>query len=187
MDNNKVFFAGWYTFACCAVAQFYVILFSRGTFIKIVLILIGVGFTFTSYVSIKKFILYPFPMFSEDEMNFGIWVMQNTRPNDVFFTPPFFSNAAMSYAGRLSTMGYAGWVVSHGLDLNKRMALMHQMTRNPEDKKLFVENGIRYAVAKADDDTAAGIVFPEPVGNSHWMKIIEFNTHKVYRLLDTLF
>lgn len=185
MDNTKVFYAGWYTLACCTVAQFFISVWtkSRNVIIKVFLVLIFIGFSFSSFICIYKSIAYPFTMFGHDDMNFGKWVIRYTDPNSVFLSSAFHSNPAMSYGGRLVTMGYGGWIGSHGLDYGKRdNFIKHLVSNDLENVTSFESNGIKYIFSR-DDDKERGFQFPEPAPNSHWVKIFEFSPLKVYRLL----
>lgn len=184
MDNTKVFYAGWYTVACCAVAQFFIFVWTKtkNIIIKGTLIAIFIGFSFSSFICIYKSIRYPFDMFNEDEMRFGEWIIKYTAPNSVFLSSSFPSNPALSYGGRLVTMGYGGWVASHGLDYYQRECLIRDLAKNAENISLFESYGINYAFSK-DDDQSRGFDFPEPSPNSHWIKIFDFYPIKLYRLI----
>jgi hypothetical protein len=183
MDNTKVFFAGWYPLACCAVAHCIVWLCANGGWAAKGLVLFAIaGFLAGSFVTVGKALIFPFQLFTIDELDFGGWVMQNTPKDAVFMGSMWHSNTAMTIGGRHIAMGYGGWVWSHGLNLTKRIALVRELVDNREDRERLEQFGVKYALVRPDDHSN-GFQFPPPPPTSRWVSIIEAGTLKVYRML----
>ena len=185
MDNNKVFYAGWYSLACCAVAHFIIAVWSRSRgdiLVKVILIWTVIGFSLSSVVAIGKAIFYAFPMFNNDEKEMGQWVMENTLKDSVFLTNQWHANTVMSIGGRIIMLGYGGWVWTHGLDHEKRNRFIRDLARDIEAPEEFDRWKIRYVVTKSDDD-AEKFYFPTPGPYSRWICVVDISNAKVYRML----
>jgi hypothetical protein len=185
MDNNKVFFATWYPLACCAVAHYVLWIASHGTvFVSMVCVFVVFFFSFGSVVTLQKALKYRFDLFTNAEKDLGEWVMRNTHKDSVFLGSMWHSNPAMSLGGRVMTMGYRGWVWSHGLNISKKEALMRRLAADLENATAFNELGIQYAISHIEDETN-GFQFPSPSATSRWIPIIEIPSARVYRILQT--
>jgi hypothetical protein len=186
MDNTKVYLCAWYPLACCAVAHCLVDVIMRcrrWVFLVALSIVVSfTGFSISSVVCLYKALTIPFAMFDIAEMNFGLWVMENTRPDAAMLAAGWHASPMMSLAGRLITMGYGGWVWSHGLDYGARERWIADLVRNRENVTRFVAEGISYAVGKEDGGHNA---FPPPPPYSRWMPVVEIKNARLYRLLRT--
>ncbi|OHT09660.1 hypothetical protein TRFO_21379 [Tritrichomonas foetus] len=186
MDNNKVFFAGWYPIACAAVSHFIVCLIHNGhkyrRFLLVVVSLVIFSFSFGSVVTIFKAIKYNFPLFTRDEMSMGEWIMKNTRKDTVVMGSGWHSSSPMSIGGRVITMGYGGWVWTHGLSYEKRVEMMDNLVQNRENVSLFDEFNIQYIVSKPDD-RQRNFEFPEVDDSSHWLQLMNIGSAKLYRIV----
>ena len=183
MDNNKVFFAGWYCVACCAVAHFIIGLWVNSpskVLVRILLVCTVMGFSMSSVVAISKALIYSFPMFSHDEKALGQWVMENTQKDSIFVTSEWHANTVMSIGGRIIALGYGGWVWTHGLDYGSRQSFISSLIRDKELPEKFDRWNIRYIVSKADEN---GLTFDDPGPNSHWIPVCEISNMKIYRML----
>jgi hypothetical protein len=123
-------------------------------------------------------------MFSPEERDIGIWVMQNTKREAAVLAGGWHGNTLMSLAGRLVTMGYGGWVWTHGLSLDARRQFMNNLVRNRDNVSYFAPHKIEYALAKSDDGSR-GFNFSEPAPSSRWMLLFDLGHLKVYRILKT--
>jgi hypothetical protein len=185
MDNNKVFFAAWYPLACCAVAHFVMWMAVNGNALANVVTVFAIFlFSLSSLVTIQKALHYRFDLFTSPEKDFGEWVMRNTLKDSVFLGSMWHSNPAMSVGGRLVTMGYGGWVWTHGLNVTARQVLMHRLTADIENATAFNEFKIRYAIAHTED-SEHGFRFPTPPAESRWIAILEIQSARIYRILQT--
>lgn len=184
MDNNKVFFAGWYTIACCIVSHTILTLWNHGNILlRYALGFVVLGYMASSVFTIGKAIRLPFMMYTPDEMLLGQWVMENTLKNSVVMGSSWHANTAMSLGGRLVTLGYGGWVWTHGLNYGSRDALMKKMIQHREDEEMFKPLNIQYAMAKNDDHTR-GYNWTVPETDSRWVKVVDVGTAQLYRLLN---
>lgn len=188
MDNNKVFFAGWYPIACSQVSHFFVCLLSRGQKHRNLLIFVSLficfTFSFGSFICIGKALLYSFPLFSKNDLFLGEWIMKNTRKDAVFLSSTWHSNVAMSIGGRLLTMGYGGWVWTHGLDLEGRSYLIQTLLSNMENASAFDNLNIQYAIQRSDDKDL-GFFFPQLNESSNWLLLYDSPITKLYRNTHT--
>jgi hypothetical protein len=186
MDNTKVFFAGWYSIACAAAANWLVIVWPRGTSVtKIAIVVTLIGSFFSGTVCIWKGAFCPFTMFSKDERDIGIWVMENTRRDVAVLSGGWHANTLMSLAGKLVTMGYGGWVWTHGLSIDDRKNMMRRMVDNKENPAVFKKFNIEWAVDKSDDESR-GFKWPNITSSSRWMLIHDLGHLKLYRMLKHL-
>jgi hypothetical protein len=185
MDNTKVFFAGWYSLACVAVANFVVLTWKHGGWLaRFALFVMVSGFCFGGGVCIWKAMFCPFAMFSREERDIGMWVMQNAKRDVGVLAGGWHGNTLMSLAGKLVTMGYGGWVWTHGLNIDARKRFMNELVRNRDDVNAFAVHKIEYAVWRSDDKTRQ-FSFPEPGTDSRWLLLFDLGHLKVYRILKT--
>jgi hypothetical protein len=185
MDNTKVFFAGWYSLACVAVANFVVVTWKQGGWqVRVALCAMVAGFSFGGAVCIWKALFSPFTMFSGQERDVGIWMMHNAKKDAAVLAGGWHGNTLMSLAGKLVTMGYGGWVWTHGLNIDARRAFMSELIRNRENVSVFAEHKIEYAVLR-EDDKSRKFYFPEPEPSSRWLLLFDLGNFKVYRILKT--
>lgn len=210
MDNTKVFLVAWYPLACSAVANFFILTWKlssekarnaqffknkkdsnfgsflkkfavlNGFVIKIAIIVATVGFCYGSSVCIYKAVAYSFPMFNIKEKNLGLWMTENTPKNAVMMCGGWGQNPVMSIGGRLVTLGYLGWVWTHGLDMNTRMKNQNKMNLEKEDENLFLPLNIKYVMSH-NQDASKKLAWDEPSPYSIWMPIIDLNSLKIYR------
>jgi hypothetical protein len=186
MDNTKVFFSGWYSLACAAFANYIVVAWNakRG-YPRIAIALVLLGSFFSGGVCIWKAAFHPFPMFSKDEMELGLWIMENTKRETAVLAGGWHGNTMMSLGGRLVTMGYGGWVWTHGLSLDARRKLMNDLTKHRNETERFEKYKIEYAIWKSDDHSRA-FNFPVPEINSRWVLVHYWDHLRVYRILKSL-
>jgi hypothetical protein len=124
-------------------------------------------------------------MWSEKEKDLGLWFMQNTRRDAGVWANGWHANTLMSLAGRLVTLGYGGWVWTHGLNRDRRLREMNDMMKNMDDVGKFEKFKIEYAVWKSDDDKRSAI-WPVPAPNSRWILVADIENVRLYRLLKKL-
>lgn len=186
MDNTKVFFAGWYSLACVAVANYVVMIFSYGEVIGKIIVAISIaGSCCGGGFCIYKAATHRFPLYSQDDVALGKWAMMNTDWNAAVLCSGWHSNPFMAIAGRLVTVGYGGWVWSHGLSYAKRKSFVADLVNNRENVSLFESYNIKYALSKTDDGKRS-YNFTQPAPDSHWMLVVDIGTTQVYRLLKNI-
>lgn len=185
MDNTKVFLSTWYPLACVSVSLYLLQLVffakkNRNLIIFIVFCLF-VSFSLSSIVCFFKNLKNKFPMFSRLEFETGLWVIENTPRNSSFLSDGWHACPPMSIGGRIITMGYPGWVYTHGLDYSARKLWELNLTNNLENYELFKNLNILYAISK-NDDTGKSI-FPNPGNYSRWTMVIDIGNAQIYRIL----
>lgn len=189
MDNTKVFNAGWFPLACIYTALLYIVLVQQTKkykfLIVVVLIAVFIGTSASSVVCYYKALKFNFALFTQEEKALGLWAMENTRKDIVFLTSTWHSNPLMSIGGRVLTMGYGGWVWTHGLNYPGRVQYQRKIIANRENITKFLENKIYYALQHSYDKRRQ-FEFPTPDEGSHWMKIVDINNAKLYRLLTII-
>ena len=110
--------------------------------------------------------------------------MRNTRKDSAFISNTWHSNVAMSIGGRLLAMGYGGWVWTHGLDLEGRTILIHNLMSDIENVSEFDKYNIQYAIQRGDDK-GLGFNFPELNESSNWILLFNSPYTKLYRITHT--
>jgi hypothetical protein len=183
MDNTKVFLCAWYPLACLAVADYLIatLLKTPRIVVKAAVCFVTIGFVAGSVICIYKALMVPFPVFEEDEMMFGVWVMQNTRRDAKMLARGWHGSPMMSIGGRIITMGYGGWVWSHGLDYKGRRSWCRDMADDRENVTRFDEAEIAYAVYKYSENEES--LFPISDPYSHWMQVVAIENAGLYRLV----
>lgn len=173
MDNTKVFFVAWLPYACVCVSIFFLELLKSNTKLIFIVLPIFISMQLSSLICIFKAFLIPFPMFSPEQRDIGIWAMNSTRLFDSYLCSASHNNPIMSYAGRQVNMGYGGWIGSHGLNYNERAYQTYQLIDQRENIELFKSLNYLYAIVRPDD-LNLGYNFSEPRPSSHWIKIFGF-------------
>lgn len=188
MDNNKVFFAGWYPIACTMVSNFLVCMLYKGSknrsFMIFVLICVCFSFCIGSIICIVKALVLSFPLFSHDDLFLGEWIMKNTRKDTVFLSSTWHSNVAMTIGGRLLAMGYGGWVWTHGLNMNDRIRLIQELASNTHNTSLFDKFNIQYVIKRSDDQNL-GFFFPDLNQSQNWILLYDSPMTKLYRIIHS--
>lgn len=215
MDNTKVFIVAWYPLACAAVSNFIIVLWVKSNektesvnfyshqnnsrrkdkmsqffninnvFIKIAIIIVIIGFCFGSIICIYRAMAYSFPMFNQEEKNLGIWMTENTPKDAVMMCGGWGQNPVMAIGGRLVTLGYPGWVWTHGLNYESRMAEQRTMNTYKEDESLFLPLNIKYVMSQHQDESK-NLKWNTPSPYSRWIHIINLNTLQIYRRLNNV-
>ncbi|OHT11166.1 hypothetical protein TRFO_01068 [Tritrichomonas foetus] len=187
MDNTKVFYAGWYPIACISVANFIITLWKRTPkmTIKILVSLVVFGFSIGSMICIKQAMFQKFPLYSKDEKHIGIWFMENTAKDSVTITTGWHANTIMSIGGRVITIGYPGWIWTHGFDYYKRVSEIKEMERDKENETIFKPLNIKYVMSKSDDKDR-NFEWKQPGPNSRWICLIDIGNIKIYRILHNV-
>jgi hypothetical protein len=121
-------------------------------------------------------------MFSKVERDIGVWIMHNTKRNSAVLAGGWHANTLMSLGGRLVTMGYGGWIWTHGLNLDARKRLMNEMVVDRENVSRFERLKIEYA-SSTSDDKECGFRCPTVGIGSRWMSIFDLGHLRVYRIL----
>lgn len=185
MDNTKVFLSTWYPIACVSVSlyllQLAVFAKKHRYLILSLIIIIFISFSISSIVCFYKNLANQFPMFEVSELSIGLWVMENTYSNSSFISDGWHACPPMSIGGRVITMGYLGWVWTHGLDYGERRNWEINLVQNKENYDLFKGLNIMYAISKKDDQNYN--MFPDPGNYSHWTMVVDIGSAKIYRIL----
>lgn len=143
MDNTKVFFAGWYCLACAAVANYIMIMMKCKKSVKLIVGYAICGSMFGGCVCIYKAAMKLFPLYNRNEMKLGVWMMENTKRDAAVLCSGWHANTLMALSGKLVTMGYGGWVWTHGLSIGDRQKLITNLVTNRENVDLFTPYKIR--------------------------------------------
>jgi hypothetical protein len=185
MDNTKGYLCAWYPLTCLAVAEYVIMTLLRTpkVVVKAVVCFVTIGFLAASVICIYSALMLPFPIFTKDDMTLGIWVMQNTRRDAKMLAQGWHGSPMMSIGGRIVTMGYGGWIWSHGLDFKGRLRWCKDMVDDRENVTRFDEAEIAYAVYYYDEDNNKDSLFPRPDPYSHWMEVVAIETASLYRLV----
>jgi hypothetical protein len=185
MDNTKVFLATWFPLAVVAVSDYLLTLFRYSR--KNILVLsissfLLVSMTFSSAVCYYKAIRHTFSMYTKEEMELGLWVMENTRSDVQILSVGWHAAPMMSIGGRPISLGFGGWVWTHGLDYDSRHRWLRGLVKQKEEVDVFAKQKLMYAVSKEED--GGGRIFPNPGANSHWICVVDEGSFQLYRLLE---
>jgi hypothetical protein len=151
MENTKVYFVAWLPHACVSVSIFFVKLWQSDTNTFPISIPVFISMLISSIICIFKALNYPMEMYSPDERDLGIWMMNSTRIYDSFLCSAVHNNPIMSFSGRQVNMGYIGWIISHGLDFAKRVNESKDFIFYREDIERFKAINYSYVIAQDDD------------------------------------
>lgn len=186
MDNTKVFISSWYPLACVASSLYLMqLLMFAKKFRKIVILAVVslfISFSLSSALCFYKNLANEFPMFTESEMELGIWFMSNTHRLSNVFSNGWHACPPMSIGGRSITMGYPGWVWTHGLDYGKRYDWQQELYKRRDDYGAFESYKLRYAISK--QESSGSNMFEENDDYTRWIKIIEIPFCNIFRLLS---
>ena len=187
MDNTKVFFPGWMVLASAAVAHFLVTISrisvkQKKYFVIPAVVLVTACFLASSCYGIFNFMKYEYTLANENDREFGQWVIENTDKTSVFLGSWWHSSAPMMIGGRQITMGYPGWVWTHGLNQKEREKLMNEMGANLNNISLFDSHNVKY-IMRRKDDASKNFFLTKPDLKSRWMKILTLGNTKLYRII----
>jgi len=188
MDNTKVYIVGWLPFASAAVAQFYVVCIKSDYFqkyktVKVLLLIILITSFLSSIVAIAKFVGIPFGLYNDIDKDAGMWIAENTRNDRVFLSSEWHSNVAMSIGGRQIAIGFYGWIWTHGLDLNSRLAKVTYLASQSENITAFNEMNIDYLILRPEDKSK-NFNFPKPSLSSIWQCIYDMGSLEIYKIVE---
>ncbi|EAX90928.1 hypothetical protein TVAG_232850 [Trichomonas vaginalis G3] len=188
LDNLKVIFPAWFPYAVCAVSHFISTMFSisfrKRHFIFIIsLFVVVLCFNTTTVYHIYKFMSFKFPIYDIHTKELGLWVAENTRYDSKFLCSSWMTNPITSLAGREVTIGYFGWIWTHGLNITERLFMMSDLAKNPYNYSSFKEKSITYAMYRENDETRE-FLWKQPIVSSKWIEILDLGGYKLYRLID---
>lgn len=182
MDNTKVFIAGWYPLACCAVAEFILQLRRSGSILSNILaLLLFVGAIPAGTMCIGKSLSMPFPMFSYSTWDSGVWAAENTPTDSVFLTATNPGVAVTCVAGRTSLLTFNGWVWSHGIAMGDRPSLIAKMWEH--DAALFRKYGVNY-IHNVKDKTYNRVKMGE--FETEWISVFRNQEVEIWQVVNDL-
>jgi hypothetical protein len=111
----------------------------------------GAAIVFSSWICVGKVLSTRSLLFEIDERNFGLWIMNKTRPDAVLLVQGWHASPMMTLGGRLMTMGSAWSVKAHGIDYGARREWINALVDDRENVTRFLAAGITYTVAEQGD------------------------------------
>jgi hypothetical protein len=179
MDNTKIFIAAWYPLACCAVGQFFARLHTRTPPLAAAL---AIGATASGILCIVKSLSVPFPIFLPQDLEVGLWAIENTPLESVFLTTEYPGMAVTAIAGRTALMTFPGWAWTHGIYNVYRTALVAEMWKTA-NAQLFRERGTRYALSMLGRQKERfNVNEPDP----GWITVFKLKGVEVWEVVDEL-
>jgi hypothetical protein len=179
MDNTKIFIAAWYPLACCAVGQFFVKLRAKTPALAAVL---GIGATAAGILCVAKSLSIPWPVFSPQDLEVGLWAIENTPLESVFLTVEYPGIPVTAIAGRTALMTFPGWAWTHGIYNRYRTALVAEMWKTASTQ-LFREHGTRYALRMFARQKEPFNVNEADPG---WIRVFRLKDLEVWEVVDEL-
>lgn len=179
LDNTKVFYSGWISFAVPVVTNFFSVLYhgrsSQEKIIGITLFLIlMISCCLSAFISSLQSLHYPTHIFTLNDYRIGLWIAEHTSPTAIFLANLGCHNIVSSIAGRQVFCGYSGWVVSHGLN-NQRIKISNEL----EDDLLNVARirsfNISYYVTKDFNN-------PPNITQMEWRLVLKYDPYLIYYL-----
>ena len=105
--------------------------------------------TLTGALVIGFIIGHPYVEIGPDYIYVGNWISQNTPPNAVFLTSDSPVSPVTTVAGRMSFLGYEGWLYTYGINTTEREMVrdeLYSVSDPANETRLLAENGIDYVL-----------------------------------------
>jgi hypothetical protein len=164
MDNTKVFTVAWFPLACAAVAHLLVVVWRRAPWIAAALAITG---TASGFLCVAKSLGSPFPVFSPQEFNAGLWAIENTPIESVFLTIEYPGCPVTAIAGRTALMTFPGWAWTHGVISNERVWAVQNLWNSPRTE-YFHQYNTQYALRQTERSQMNWSVDP---GDTGWLEV----------------
>ena len=103
-------------------------------------------------MSIFIYLGSPTDIFTNDQVEFGNWIAENTPVSAIFIGDKSTEQPVASLGGRAVMSGFPGWIVSHGLDQYQRDDVVRKLMASPNSLKEFDQNGIQYVFLGTTND-----------------------------------
>ncbi|EAY07249.1 hypothetical protein TVAG_240500 [Trichomonas vaginalis G3] len=169
-DNIKIYYDGWMPIALPFATQFifgFYNRYKRGerpilnkmTFFALLFMTCCSGTIHCIF-----YLSTPAELYSTDKLKFGKWVAENTRVNDVFVNDDSHEQSPSSLGGRISMLGFSGWIETHGLDYYGRRHHLHLLRTQPENVLEYDKENIWY-LFQSDESSPK---FTPDLNNSIW-------------------
>lgn len=114
---------------------------------KLLSLILFMGLTLSSFISLYREIKLQHVLFSKEEVSLGEWVREETARDSLFLTAPIHNSFASSLAGRRIFMGYQGLLWTQGIDYSQRELGLKRIYKGHEKADLLLEkNNIDYVV-----------------------------------------
>ncbi|OHS93615.1 hypothetical protein TRFO_40089 [Tritrichomonas foetus] len=180
LDNTKVFNAGWIPLVIAGVANYLAILFRTGRFGKILCMGLIISSCFSGFLAVRMAKREFYQEWPNKEIPFTIakYVIENTPPKSIWITDEWHANPVVALAGRQTVVGYAGWIVSHGLNSNDRHTMIRNLLMNPDDSLIADKFGIEYICARSRSRDSISF---HPHGSRKWKKVYEYDNYKIFK------
>lgn len=146
-DNIKLLF--WVQiFGVLAASTVLVFIWKKwGMAGKITSVVILLGLTLSSQLSIYREIRLQHVLFSKEEVGLAEWVKNNTPTDALFLTAPVHNSFVNNLAGRRIYMGYQGLLWTQGIDYSQREIDLKEIYRGTKNVSVLLDsNNIDYIV-----------------------------------------
>lgn len=146
-DNIKfLFWAG--VFGSLSASTVLVHYWRRGGYFRRGLaLLLFLGLTLSSVISIYREVYLKHQLFSKEEVDWGEWIRYNTDRKSLFLTAPVHNSFVSNLGGRRILMGYQGLLWTQGIDSSKRERVVKKIYLGGlGTERLLTENRIDYVV-----------------------------------------
>ena len=120
-------------------------------------------------LSILIYMGSPTDIFTNEQVDFGNWIAENTATDAVFIGDKSTEQPVATLGGRPVMSGFPGWVVSHGLDLYKREGVINNMVLSPENIEKFDEYSVSYVFMGTTNE----MVFRPGEDSEHWQLLYD--------------
>jgi hypothetical protein len=147
-DNHK-FFSFWAMPTALLMAAALLFVYDLPKLGKPLFAIFLVLTTLTGALVIVFLVGQPYVEIGSDYVHVGDWISQNTPPNAVFLTSDSAVSPVTTVAGRMSYLGYDGWLSTYGINFTTRDNIRSELysVSDPNDEMhLLKENGIGYVL-----------------------------------------
>ena len=145
-DNHK-FFSFWAMPTVLLMASALLLVYDLPKIGKPLFTVALVLTTFTGALVIVFLVGHPYGEIGSNDLHVGDWIIQNTPPNSVFLTSDSAVSPVTTVAGRMSYLGYEGWLSTYGINTGSRENVrdeLYSVSDPDQEMQILKENGIDY-------------------------------------------
>ncbi|EAY08542.1 hypothetical protein TVAG_487690 [Trichomonas vaginalis G3] len=181
LDNTKVFNAAYIPLACAGIAYYMVSLFRYKNFGKIISIVLFIFCIASGLISVILCFQYShklWPGRGLEEYTVARFIIKNTPYDSIWISDSDHRNPVVCLAGRQVFLGYRGWLASHNLPDQERMAIISHLERNPENTYAIDRLNVSYVIVRKEFDE---VTFKPQPNSAKWKQIYKTAYTTIYQ------
>lgn len=180
LDNTKVFNAAYIPLACAGISLYLVSLMRFKHFGYVVAAVTFIFCIASGFISVCICFQNVYDLWPRrgEEYEIANFVIKQTPHDSVWITDSDHRNPIVCLAGRQVLLGYRGWLASHNLPEARRMRIIQDLGRNPENTDEIDRYNVSYvAIRKGFDE----VVFKPDSNSRKWKQIRYSRTIIIYQ------